>query len=1216
MAGRRSGLRRLLRLKRKREGPGAASEQQPEEMQHFQPLQQDPGQERTEEQDRPRGRFRRAVQRFLKFMGIRRRTPRTTAPEVMAEPDTRTTEIKEKPDVSTAPINPMEISDTAVTEDTANPDTALADLTVKADIELTHCTAKPDTALADDTIGSDTAATDVMAKADMAPMPTDGTSNSDGASMDSTAKPDTAFADDRPSSDIDIVARTDCPPMSTDGTSSSATTPMDDTAKPESALTQDTINAETKPTDLMAEGDAMTEGIRNDDTTPTQSVTDAPNLYFFQEKGVSSRKQVLAIVRYIHQCLTSHVSPDVRQHIDIRRLTEAHPCDVVTTLLHCAPACDRAAAMMWSSIASSGTTMEKVLPTLLGAIEDWPVHNVSTSNGDDTDIFALAATLALWLIIQEPKCQEDLTSYAPQLLVALLFQIFMSTEQMPEEVSTFWRGCQEEHGLPSNPNRFAVQTLKGLLCRLHWENEVVAIERKCGWETLLCCDTHHYAVGLLAREMRSVLVPFHSQMTIHLIGLLSRDQPRWELPALAFLVELLDYLDGRECHDRVLPILSRNLQSQCPDRRRLALRGLLVLSVDPSMAESICSLAESLLELLHHEDGELVGMTLSVFLNVLRDEDLQTFSSAAPKLAEALRPLFDNDNSHVQLLSIRLFRELMELAAEEGKTDVHQSLVPFFRWDDENQCMAEVPAIVRYIHQCLTSHVSPDVRQHIDIRRLADTNPHEVVMTLLHCAPACDRAAAMMWSSIASSGTTVEKVLPTLLGAIEDWPVHNVSTSDGDDTDIFALAATLALWLIIQEPECQDVVINYAPHLLVALLFQIFMSTEQMPEEVSTFWRGCQEEYGLPSNPNRFAVQTLKALLCRLHWENEVVAIERKCGWETLLCCDTHHYAVGLLAREMRSVLVPFHSQMTIHLLGLLSRDQPRWELPALAFLVELLDYLDGRKCHDRVLPILSRNLQSQCPDRRRLALRGLLVLSVDPSMAESVCSLAESLLALLHHEDGELVGMTLSVFLNVLRDEDLQAFSSAAPKLAEALLSLFDNDNSHVRLLSIRLFREMMDFLAEEGQKTLVQQSPVPLFFHCYDENQCVAEASRETLLCAASFLKRRDLEQLLRKQQHLEFCDCLMDKDVSRRDEHLRQALPYLQSPQQPLREVAIRFMGVAAWHTKDLQPIMKALEVMSEDDCPSYSTMRTAALSAFRRAVTKSSSPSTQPASLQQQ
>ncbi|XP_027766356.1 maestro heat-like repeat family member 5 [Empidonax traillii] len=149
------------------------------------------------------------------------------------------------------------------------------------------------------------------------------------------------------------------------------------------------------------------------------------------------------------------------------------------------------------------------------------------------------------------------------------------------------------------------------------------------------------------------------------------------------------------------------------------------------------------------------------------------------------------------------------------------------------------------------------------------------------------------------------------------------------------------------------------------------------------------------------------------------------------------------------------------------------------------------------------------------------------------------------------------------------------------------------------------MELLAEEGTQPLetqVHQSLVPLFILGHDESQSVAEAAREALLCSARFLKRRDLEKLLRREQHFKFCDCLMDKDVSGRDEHLRQALPYLQSSQEPLREAAVRFMGVAAWHMKDLQPIMKALEAMSQDDCPSYCTMRTEFLSAFRRAVTK--------------
>ena len=41
----------------------------------------------------------------------------------------------------------------------------------------------------------------------------------------------------------------------------------------------------------------------------------------------------------------------------------------------------------------------------------------------------------------------------------------------------------------------------------------------------------------------------------------------------------------------------------------------------------------------------------------------------------------------------------------------------------------------------------------------------------------------------------------------------------------------------------------------------------------------------------------MRALLCRMQCEGVVMAMERKCGWDTLLCADTQHYAMGLLAR-------------------------------------------------------------------------------------------------------------------------------------------------------------------------------------------------------------------------------------------------------------------------------------------------------------------------------
>ncbi|XP_027518327.1 maestro heat-like repeat-containing protein family member 1 [Corapipo altera] len=823
MAGGCFGLCRLLRGKRKnRRGPGAGPAQEPEEeVQHFQPLQQDPGRDRPEEQDRARGRLRRAVQRLLKFMGVRRRRATTAPPKLTAQPDTSAAELEAEPDGSTAPSDCAAYHDMAPMDGTATSDVATADGTDTTNMAAIDCTANCDMATLNGTDTSDMAPTDSREICDMALM--DGTATCDTAPTDTETRSDTA------------------------------------------------------PTDIRAKADTTSEGITNTDCTPMHSVTDVPSLGVLEEKTISNPNEVPAIVRSIHQWLMCQESPEVRPPIAICRLAHAHPGHVVTTLLHCAPACDRAAAILWRTIASSATTAHKVLPTLLGVMEDWPLHSVSTSNGDHVDVFALAATLALWLMVQEPQCQDALLVYAPLLLLALLCQASMSTEQMPEEVSTFWRGCQEQHGLPTHPNSFVVQTIRVLLCRLQRDQVLVSVERKRGWDALLSADTHHYAVGLLAREMRRVLGPSYGLLARHLLGLLSREGPRWELPALAFLVEVSPMASA--AWPRCLP-LSALWQPQLP---------------------------------------------------------------------------------------------------------------------------GTVPA-------------------------------------------PCAAAWAQPWTAPRS---------------------------------------------------------------------------------------------------------------CRPH-------------------------------------------------------------TPALLSAFQVLDCLDVSTCHHSVLQMLARHLQSQCPERRRLALRGLLVLSGDSSMAKGICSLSEHLLELLRDGDGELVAMTLSTFLNVLQDEeDREGLSSTAPRLAEALRPVFDNDNSHVQLLSIRLFREVMDLLAEEGTEPWemqVRQSLVPLFFRWHDENQRVAEAAREALLWAASFLKRKDLEQLLKIGQPFRFRDYLvrmsakaqpqMEKDVSRRGEHLHQALPYLQSPQEPLREAAVRFMGVAGWHMRerqqDLWPILKGLTAMSEDDCPSVSNIRAALVATYSRAM----------------
>ncbi|XP_064291595.1 maestro heat-like repeat-containing protein family member 6 isoform X1 [Passer domesticus] len=525
--------------------------------------------------------------------------------------------------------------------------------------------------------------------------------------------------------------------------------------------------------------------------------------------------------------------------------------------------------------------------------------------------------------------------------------------------------------------------------------------------------------------------------------------------------------------------------------------------------------------------------------------------------------------AHSEVLKYETSAALLDLLVENGASKPEQ-----------------VPAMVRYIHQWLLANDSAEHRLDKTLLNLTKAHPDDAVMTLLRVAPSCDRAAWTMWKTIMGSSRTAELAQLVLLDVLGNWPEHSTCTSDGDKTGVFALAATVVMWKILQVRCVPRIMKVYFPRLFVHLLFQVFFSTLDMPEEVDTFWKGCQEEHGLATSPNRFAVRTLKSLLCQRQYKDVVVAMERRGVWNTLLCDDTRHYAVGLLAREMRHARLELCSSIALHLLQLLSREEPRWDLAALAFIVEVLECLDYSECADSVVEVSSRYLQSECRERRRLALRALLELIHNPSMADKMWRLTESLMDLLWDNDAEIAGMTLVALSFIFWRKYSLMSSPIVLQLAEALLPLFDHDNSQVQLLSIKLFRDMMEVLEEREKplERLVHQSLLPLFFHCHDESQHVAEASRETLLCAARFLKRRDIKKLVKEEKLWKFSKCLLAEDTSRAAEQLRRALRYLESPQEPLREAAIRFMGVAGQHLRgnmeELLMIYSALEDRAND------------------------------------
>ncbi|XP_071311443.1 maestro heat-like repeat-containing protein family member 7 [Agelaius tricolor] len=558
------------------------------------------------------------------------------------------------------------------------------------------------------------------------------------------------------------------------------------------------------------------------------------------------------------------------------------------------------------------------------------------------------------------------------------------------------------------------------------------------------------------------------------------------------------------------------------------------------------------------------------FMKRIREEE----TSVTGTVVRAYPPIFKTKSSAA----------LLDMLVEEGPSSPKQ-----------------VPAMVRYIHQWLEANEFPEYNLYRPLLDLTEALPADVVMALLRVAPSCDRAATTMWKTIMCSCRTAETAMLVLLDVLANWPEHSTCTSDGDHTPVLALAATVVMWKILQMPYVPHVVTVHFPRLFVHLLFQVLFSTLDMPEVADTFWKGCQQQHGLATDPNSFAEQTLKALLCRLHYEDVVVAMEDKRGWDTLLCADTHHCAVGMLAREMHHASKASCSAVAFHLLGLLRKDMPCGDLAAMAFLVEILDCLNLSECRDSVLEVMSKNLQSECREMRRLALRGLLVLGTSVSAAIRMWSLHERLVELLQENDSKMLRMTMVLLSRLFLCNGAPLASPLALQLAGALLPLFDNDDSQVQACSMFIFREILYFSPEEEKKALksyVHQSLLPLLFHCHDENQHVADVSaalqdsRETLHSSATFLHRKDLQHMLQLGQTWKFSEGLLAEDRSRAAEHVRQALRYLESPQKPLREAAIRFMGMAGRRLRgqqqELQLICRALECLTKDRSSAVSAL----------------------------
>ncbi|NXS68455.1 MROH1 protein, partial [Pandion haliaetus] len=471
----------------------------------------------------------------------------------------------------------------------------------------------------------------------------------------------------------------------------------------------------------------------------------------------------------------------------------------------------------------------------------------------------------------------------------------------------------------------------------------------------------------------------------------------------------------------------------------------------------------------------------------------------------------------------------------------------------------QVPNVVWVIYRSLPSVRAVVALNSLDraLLVLTDKYPSEVVASLLQCSPTCTHVAVAMWRAIISEPQAAEKVLRELLSMLMNQSLRKTSTSTKDNPRILSLAAARTIHEILLQSTCHRQVEAIFPQLFLALLFQVSFTTELTLQEVYIFWKEHQQDL---LTPIRSAVQSMRMLLCSMGSESLVLAIEVQGGWDKLLSTQTHLMGVHIVAREMMKTPRPMHSTIFYHLAELLSVEDPTWEMVAMVFFIEMLSCTNLSEELDHALEIFPMYLRSQCLGMPTLVLRAILRLTERPDTERKTLVLLPDVMEQLQSADSNASAVALPVLGNMLRLLEGKTLSLTALSLADKLRLLFDDESDTVRELSIRLFQIVMGLVVGAEKKKMkkeVWDSLLPLLFHLHDQDKSVAKASQEALHSAGQFLKWGQLAQLAETAQAWRICECLLARNRSRAKDYLCQSQPYLQSPQEPLRREAVRFI-----------------------------------------------------------
>ncbi|XP_058392962.1 maestro heat-like repeat-containing protein family member 9 [Diceros bicornis minor] len=683
-----------------------------------------------------------------------------------------------------------------------------------------------------------------------------------------------------------------------------------------------------------------------------------------------------------------------------------------------------------------------------------------------------------------------------------------------------------------------------------------------------------------------------------------------DLYKLQILKEMAVWMseDSSYLQERAMVIISRVLSFACGKVRRYESFDIPCLGI----------LAAELFLLCFHTDPSIIQQASSGMYHLLCIAKYQDADIAKNKTTK-----YDKSGSHC-LLPFPCGIELPPKISQQEKTkiaqDVGQSLMPSMLTDLVWSLLMRLSAsdyttaseaatllkltleyhahkvtmmskIVDAIYKQLCGNPSHIMKQAMlqVIALLTLASPKKVIFQLMDYPVPADNTLILMWHTAGSVSSVAPHVLKTILLILKGKPgeMHDNLMERRrfsiDVTNMMPVAASQALCTLLPVGSYKKAVAQFFPQLLMALLCQLFYSSNQKL---------------MTGDGPLYAQDALRVLLNCSGLQQVDTALEKQNCWTQFSQELFDHSGVHLVAKTLSEYNFPQFPE-TLHYLYKLSVEGPRRSedsVITVIFLTQLLNNFFKNPFPEEFLILFRNWVKDSNPTVSELSLQKIAHLAPVINEIENVCSLLTSILDAFLSKDKTVTIQALLTVRKLLDKLDKVTYSSLCTRIASSYCPLMDHSNGEIRSMAIQHFGELLRDMSQYTWmlNDVILRVLVPLILFLEDTETKVVKACKYTLEICASELGWSKPYSLTEENYNFELlviniCNSLRLSHGRYIRDLISDTLGFLKSSRAHLRRTSVILIGYLAklcghlLHRDEIEVMLEAVDRMLRDEDP---------------------------------